>query len=154
MSQVLNRCQHHLELQVITVSTVHTSLLLMMTCCATARWKLPTETSVYGDIQWLFLIRFPPIISCNTRFEALTDQLRCIVSRQVSCRFFPHLLVRSIFPPLANPACTMMIRHWAPTIRDGYAYSWQASETSPTDTRALHGALEMILGRTLLTSSQ
>ena len=26
-----------------------------------------------------------------------------------------------------------MIRHWAPTILDGYAYLWQASETSPTD---------------------
>jgi hypothetical protein len=140
MSSVLNLCQHSLELQAITVSMIRISLLLpMMTCCATARWKLPTETSVYGDIQWLFLIRFQPIISCNTHTEIPADQLRCIVSRQVSRRFCSRFLVRSIFPPLATTACTMMIRHWAPTIRDGYAYSWQASETSPTDTRASHG---------------
>lgn len=27
----------------------------------------------------------------------------------------------------------VMRRHWAPKILDGYAYLWQASETSPTD---------------------
>jgi hypothetical protein len=123
MSPVLIRCQHCLELQVVIVSTVRTPLLPpMMTCCATARWKLPTETSVYGDRQWLFLILFPLNISCNTHLEALTDQLRCIVFQQVSCRSCSHLSVRSTLPPQFTTACKMMIWHWAPTIRDGYAY--------------------------------
>ena len=37
--------------------------LPMMICCATARWKLPTKTSVYADKQWLFLILQPPALT-------------------------------------------------------------------------------------------
>jgi hypothetical protein len=49
----------HMNLGDPIVRTSYTSPafpLPMMICCASARWKLPTETSVYGDKQWLFLI--------------------------------------------------------------------------------------------------
>jgi hypothetical protein len=36
--------------------------------------------------------------------------------------FSSHQLVRFTLPPLSSFARTMMIRHWAPIILDGYAY--------------------------------
>jgi hypothetical protein len=55
----------------------------MMIRYASACWKLPTETSVYGDKLRLFLIPLPLTTSCiSTALETSADQFR----RAGSCK--------------------------------------------------------------------
>lgn len=83
----------------------------MMTCCATARWKLPTKPSGSADKKWLFLISTSPLLFSSTLLVALANITRFTDLSTGTIPSFRTLLEYH-----------MMIPHWAPTILDGYAY--------------------------------
>jgi hypothetical protein len=91
--------------------------LSMMICCASARWKLPTETSVYGDKQLQ-----PLLLTSQHVKRPFANHARCTDLQLPWMNSPSPATVRSATPSLSTFAPTMMIRHWAPTILDGYAY--------------------------------